>query len=202
MLDKARRCPWSIFDWLTPRQARKFHGTTAAPARCRRQVRGSPVRTTAATTFTDDGWLRTGDVGVCDAFGSLLLVDRTKDLVKSGGEWISSVQLENEIMAHPKVAEAAVIAVKHEKWVERPLACVVVKPGSSVTAEEIIAHLSTRVAKWWLPDAVEFIDSVPKTSVGKFSKKTLRSQFEDYRFPARPPAPTTAGKGGHDNAGT
>ena len=155
------------------------------------------------SSFTDDGWLRTGDVGVCDTFGSLLLVDRTKDLVKSGGEWISSVQLENEIMAHPKVAEAAVIAVKHDKWVERPLACVVVKPGASLTAEEIIAHLGTRVAKWWLPDAVEFIDSVPKTSVGKFSKKTLRDQFEHYRFPARSPEPTAVGTDdGHDRAGT
>lgn len=133
-------------------------------------------------SFTDDGWLRTGDVGVCDRYGSLLLVDRTKDLVKSGGEWISSVQLENEIMAHPKVAEAAVIAVPHERWVERPLACVVVKAGESLTAQEIIAHLEPRVARWWLPDAIEFIDTVPKTSVGKFSKKALRAQFENYRF--------------------
>ena len=133
-------------------------------------------------SFTDDGWLRTGDVGVCDRYGSLLLVDRTKDLVKSGGEWISSVQLENEIMAHPKVAEAAVIAIPHERWVERPLACVVVVAGESVTAEEIIEHLEPRVARWWLPDAIEFIDAVPKTSVGKFSKKTLRAQFENYRF--------------------
>ena len=133
-------------------------------------------------SFTDDGWLRTGDVAVCDEHGSLLLVDRTKDLVKSGGEWISSVQLENEIMAHPKVAEAAVIAIPHERWVERPLACVVTKPGESLTAEEVIQHLLPRVARWWLPDAVEFIDAVPKTSVGKFSKKTLRAQFESYRF--------------------
>lgn len=135
-------------------------------------------------SFTDDGWLRTGDVAVCDQYGSVLLVDRTKDLVKSGGEWISSVQLENEIMAHPKVAEAAVIAIPHERWAERPLACVVAKPGESLTAEEVIEHLVPRVAKWWLPDAVEFIDAVPKTSVGKFSKKTLRAQFEGYRFPA------------------
>jgi fatty-acyl-CoA synthase len=135
-------------------------------------------------SFTDDGWLRTGDVAVCDEYGSILLVDRTKDLVKSGGEWISSVQLENEIMAHPKVAEAAVIAIPHERWVERPLACVVIKPGESLTAEEVIEHLVPRVARWWLPDAVEFIDAVPKTSVGKFSKKTLRAQFENYRFTA------------------
>jgi fatty-acyl-CoA synthase len=134
------------------------------------------------TQFTPDGWLRTGDVGIYDRYGYLRLVDRTKDLVKSGGEWISSVELENEIMAHPKVAEAAVIAIPHERWVERPMACVVVKPGESLTAEEVIEHLKPRVAKWWLPEAVEFIDEVPKTSVGKFSKKTLRDKFSGYKF--------------------
>ncbi|MBC8092752.1 MAG: long-chain fatty acid--CoA ligase [Pseudonocardia sp.] len=131
--------------------------------------------------FTADGWLRTGDVASIDAAGSVRLVDRTKDLIKSGGEWIGSVELENEIMAHPKVAEAAVIAIPHERWVERPLACVVVKPGETVTGEEIIEFLTPRVAKWWLPDAVEFIDEVPKTSVGKFSKKTLREKFGGYQ---------------------
>ncbi|BBG00992.1 MULTISPECIES: long-chain fatty acid--CoA ligase [Pseudonocardia] len=134
--------------------------------------------------FTDDGWLRTGDVAVVDRLGYVKLVDRTKDLVKSGGEWISSVDLENEIMAHPKVAEAAVIAVAHEKWVERPLACVVVKGGEQLTADELIEFLAGRVAKWWLPDAVEFIDEVPKTSVGKFSKKTLREKFGGYQVTA------------------
>ncbi|WP_281689010.1 long-chain fatty acid--CoA ligase [Pseudonocardia thermophila] len=134
--------------------------------------------------FTEDGWLRTGDVATVDRYGSFRLVDRTKDLVKSGGEWISSVELENEIMAHPKVAEAAVIGVPHEKWVERPLACVVVKPGETLTAEEVIEFLRPRVAKWWLPDAVEFIDEIPKTSVGKFSKKTLREKFGGYELPA------------------
>jgi fatty-acyl-CoA synthase len=135
--------------------------------------------------FTEDGWLRTGDVATVDRYGSVRLVDRTKDLIKSGGEWIGSVELENEIMAHPKVAEAAVIAIAHEKWVERPLACVVVKPGESLTAEEVIDHLKPRVAKWWLPDAVEFIDEVPKTSVGKFSKKTLREKFSGYQLSGR-----------------
>jgi fatty-acyl-CoA synthase len=131
--------------------------------------------------FTDDGWLRTGDVAAVDRYGSFRLVDRTKDLIKSGGEWIGSVELENEIMAHPKVAEAAVIAIPSEKWVERPLACVVVKSGETLTADEVIEHLRPRVAKWWLPDAVEFIDEVPKTSVGKFSKKTLREKFAGYK---------------------
>jgi len=135
--------------------------------------------------FTPDGWLRTGDVASIDPSGSVQLVDRTKDLVKSGGEWISSVQLENAIMAHPKVAEAAVIGVPHERWSERPLACVVVTPGESLTAEEVREHLVPLVPRWWLPDAVEFIDAVPKTSVGKFSKRTLREQFADYRLPDR-----------------
>ena len=94
--------------------------------------------------FTEDGWLRTGDVASVDRYGSFRLVDRTKDLIKSGGEWIGSVELENEIMAHPKVAEAAVIAIPHEKWVERPLACVVVKPGETLTAEEILEFLDAR----------------------------------------------------------
>ena len=103
--------------------------------------------------------------------------------MKSGGEWISSVDLENELMSHPKVAEAAVIGVKHPKWSERPLACVVLKPGETLTKDEVIAFLEPRVAKWWLPDDVVFIDEVPKTSVGKFSKKTLRDQFADYQLP-------------------
>jgi fatty-acyl-CoA synthase len=136
------------------------------------------------SNFTEDGWLRTGDVAAADSYGFFRLVDRTKDLVKSGGEWISSVELENEIMSHPKIAEAAVIAIPHERWVERPMACVVVKPGESLTADEVLEHLKPRVAKWWLPDAVEFIDEVPKTSVGKFSKKTLRDKFGGYQLPS------------------
>jgi fatty-acyl-CoA synthase len=134
-------------------------------------------------SFTEDGWLKTGDVATVDAHGYMRIVDRTKDVVKSGGEWISSVELENEIMGHPKVAEAAVIGIKHPKWGERPLACVVVKEGETLTKDEVIAHLEGRVAKWWLPDDVVFIDEVPKTSVGKFSKKDLRTRFEDYELP-------------------
>ncbi len=131
-------------------------------------------------SFTQDGWLRTGDVGTVSADGFVRLVDRTKDLIKSGGEWISSVALENEIMAHPAVAEAAVIGIPSEQWQERPLACVVLKPGETVTSEEIIEWLRPKVARWWLPDGCVFIDEVPKTSVGKFSKKTLRERFADH----------------------
>jgi fatty-acyl-CoA synthase len=128
-------------------------------------------------SFTADGWLRTGDVATVRPDGYIQLVDRTKDLIKSGGEWISSVGLENEIMAHPSVAEAAVIAVPHPKWMERPLACVVVEPGEELGKEDLLAWLAPRVARWWLPDEVVFIDEVPKTSVGKFSKKDLRERY-------------------------
>jgi fatty-acyl-CoA synthase len=136
-------------------------------------------------SFTPDGWLRTGDVGTVNPEGYVRLVDRTKDLIKSGGEWISSVALENEIMAHPDVAEAAVIGIPDERWQERPLACVVRKPGSAVTAEELLDWLQPKVARWWLPDGCVFIEEVPKTSVGKFSKKTLRDRFADYELPER-----------------
>lgn len=134
-------------------------------------------------SFTADGWLKTGDVATVDGDGYMRIVDRTKDVVKSGGEWISTVELENEIMGHPKVAEAAVIGVRHPKWQERPLACVVVKEGEELTRDEVLEFLDGRVAKWWLPDDVVFVDEIPKTSVGKFSKKDLRSKFQDYELP-------------------
>lgn len=137
----------------------------------------------AGESFTDDGWLRTGDVATMDAVGRIRLVDRTKDLIKSGGEWISSVELENELMAHPKIREAAVIGVPHPKWSERPLACVVMEAGEEMTPAEVIDYLADKVAKWQLPSDVVFIDEVPKTSVGKFSKKTLRDRFADYVLP-------------------
>lgn len=137
----------------------------------------------APQSFTADGWLRTGDVAVVTPEGFVRIVDRTKDVVKSGGEWISSVELENEIMSHPKVAEAAVIGVPHPKWSERPLACVVVREGEDLSAVEVIEFLEGRVAHWWLPDDVVFIEEVPKTSVGKFSKKDLRDRFADHVLP-------------------
>ena len=132
----------------------------------------------ANESFTDDGWLKTGDVATCDSEGYIRLVDRTKDLIKSGGEWISSVELENEIMSHPKVAEAAVIGIVHPKWGEAALACVV-RTNDSLTEEAVIAHLEGKIAKWQMPKGVVWIDEVPKTSVGKFSKKTLRDDHAD-----------------------
>lgn len=138
----------------------------------------------AGESFTDDGWLKTGDVAVVDSRGRVRLVDRTKDLIKSGGEWISSVEIENELMAHPKIAEAAVIGVPHPRWSERPLACVVPAAGEEITKDEVLDYLAPKLAKWQLPDDVVFIDEVPKTSVGKFSKKTLRERFAEYVLPA------------------
>jgi acyl-CoA synthetase (AMP-forming)/AMP-acid ligase II len=128
-------------------------------------------------SFSADGWLKTGDIATIDSHGYIRLVDRAKDVIKSGGEWISSVELENELMAHPQVSEAAVIGVANARWGERPVACVVLRPGAEPTADtkvDLRAFLEPRVAKWWLPDDIVFLDYIPKTSVGKFSKKELR----------------------------
>ena len=123
-----------------------------------------------------DGWLRTGDVGTVDKKGYIQITDRAKDVIKSGGEWISTVELENTLMGHRDVMEAAVIGIPDEKWDERPLACVVIRPGANLTVEQLRDYLKDRVAKWWIPEKWAFISKVPKTSVGKFDKKVLRAQ--------------------------
>jgi fatty-acyl-CoA synthase len=125
----------------------------------------------------DAGWLRTGDIAAVDAKGFVRITDRSKDVIKSGGEWISSVELENELMSHPDVVEAAVIAKPDERWAERPLCCVVLKTGANPTAQQLVEHLRGRVAKWWLPDEFAFVSEIPKTSVGKFDKKVLRTEL-------------------------
>ena len=139
----------------------------------------------SAETY-QDGWYKSGDVATVDADGFLCIVDRMKDVIKSGGEWISSVDLENSIMAHPAVAEAAVVGVQHPKWQERPLACVVVKPGKTVSADQILAHLTEKFPRWWMPDEVVFLDEVPKTSVGKFDKKVLREKYREHLLNREP----------------
>jgi fatty-acyl-CoA synthase len=138
-----------------------------------------------AERWTDDGWFKTGDIVSIHPRGFIQIKDRSKDVIKSGGEWISSVELENALMAHPAVAEAAVIAIPHEKWDERPLAVVVCKPEKTVSEKELREFLEPTFAKWWLPDRYEFVDEIPKTSVGKFLKTALREQF------AKEPAATT-----------
>ena len=130
-----------------------------------------------ADRWTDDGWFKTGDIVSIQPRGHIQIKDRSKDVIKSGGEWISSVELENALMAHPAVAEAAVIAVPDEKWQERPLACVVLKEGRPASPEELCAFIAPRFPKWWLPDRFEFLDEIPKTAVGKFRKTALREQF-------------------------
>ncbi|MFC7541938.1 AMP-binding protein [Siccirubricoccus deserti] len=128
---------------------------------------------------TPDGWFRTGDVVTVDALGCIEIVDRAKDVIKSGGEWISSITLENLIMGHPAVAEAAVIAIRHPKWDERPLLLVQPKPGTAPTAEEILHFYEGKVAKWWIPDQVEFVESLPHTATGKLWKAELKQRYKD-----------------------
>lgn len=150
------------------------------------QIRGPWVikryfKAEADATDTDQ-WFDTGDVAVIYPDGTLQLTDRTKDVIKSGGEWISSVELENAAVGHPAIAEAAAIGIPHPKWDERPILVCVAKPGMDVTADEVVAHLTDKVARWWLPDAIEFVDEIPHTGTGKISKKDLRERFRDYRL--------------------
>ena len=157
------------------------------------EVRGPWVaaayhRGQGAEKFTDDGWFQTGDIVKIDARGCIRICDRSKDLVKSGGEWISSVDLENLLMAHPAVAEAAVIAVPDERWGERPLAAVVLREGKEATADELREHLGQQYAKWQLPERFEFIEEIPRTATGKFKKTELRAQFVEAPAPERAPA--------------
>ncbi len=130
-----------------------------------------------ADRWTEDGWFRTGDVVTIHPDGFVEVQDRAKDLVKSGGEWISTVALENALMGHPAIAEAAVIAIPDEKWSERPLAVVVFREGEEASPDELRDFLAPSFAKWWLPDRFEIVDEIPKTAVGKFRKTALREQF-------------------------
>jgi fatty-acyl-CoA synthase len=130
-----------------------------------------------------DGWLRTGDVGNIDARNYVQITDRSKDVIKSGGEWISSVELETLLVGHPAVAEAAVVGVHDDRWAERPLALVVLKPGASATPDELRAFLAPKVARWWLPERWTFVDELPKTSVGKLDKKLIRSEYAAQKYP-------------------
>jgi fatty-acyl-CoA synthase len=154
------------------------------------QVRGPWIakryfREEGDTEKFDGEWLRTGDIASVDAHAYVQISDRAKDVIKSGGEWISSVELENELMSHPDVVEAAVIAKPDERWAERPLCCVVLREECSTSAEELVEHLRPRVAKWWLPDEFAFVTEIPKTSVGKFDKKVLRSRLADGALEGR-----------------
>jgi fatty-acyl-CoA synthase len=144
-------------------------------------IAGSYYRGADESNF-DTGWLRTGDVGRIDAQGFVTLTDRSKDVIKSGGEWISSVELENDLIAHPDVVEAAVVAVPDQRWQERPLAVVVTRPDCCVGAEQLRKFLADRVVRWWLPERWTFVDEIPRTSIGKYDKKTIRSRYADDAY--------------------
>jgi fatty-acyl-CoA synthase len=131
---------------------------------------------------TNDGWFDTGDVATIDAEGFMQITDRSKDVIKSGGEWISTITIENIAVGHPAVAEAAVIGVRHTKWDERPLLIIVLKKGATATKEEILVFLRDKIAKWWMPDDVVFVDEIPHTATGKIHKIALRERFRDYKF--------------------
>jgi acyl-CoA synthetase (AMP-forming)/AMP-acid ligase II len=171
-------------------RARDEHGLVAWDGQTmgELEVRGAWIasayynRDDSADRFTDDGWFKTGDIVTIDPDGTIQIQDRAKDLIKSGGEWISSVALECALMGHPAVAEAAVIPVADERWSERPLAAVVLKPGAAASAAELRSFLATQFPKFWLPDAFEFIDAIPRTSAGKFKKTELRDRFKNYRL--------------------
>jgi fatty-acyl-CoA synthase len=134
----------------------------------------------SATRFTGDGWFKTGDLATIDAAGFITIRDRAKDVIKSGGEWISSVALENALMKHPAVAEAAVIGLPHPKWDERPLALVVRRAGASCTPEQLAAHLAAEFKKFWIPSGFELVPAIPRTSVGKVNKRALRAEYQGY----------------------
>jgi fatty-acyl-CoA synthase len=140
-------------------------------------------RSDCADRFTDDGWFKTGDIVTIDERCVVTIQDRAKDLIKSGGEWISSIALESTLMGHPSVAEAAVIPISSEKWGERPLAVVVFKSGASASPEDLRSFLAPNFPKFWLPDAFEFIDAIPRTSAGKFQKMALRERFKRFQVP-------------------
>ena len=134
--------------------------------------------------FVEDGWFETGDVATIDSRGNVSITDRTKDVIKSGGEWISSIEIENCATGHPQVAEAAVIGRNHPKWGERPLLIIVKSGEDDVAPDELKGYLDGKIAKWWMPDDVQFIDEMPHTATGKIQKMKLREMFDNYQFPA------------------
>ena len=162
-----------------PHDGKGVRGTENSRALGSFELLQAPIR----HVFESNGWFSTGDVATICPLGYMQITDRTKDVIKSGGEWISSIELENLAVSHPAVAQAAVISVPHPKWQERPLLVVVLKPGQSATREELLNFYLGKVAKWWIPDDVAFVDKLPLTATGKLSKLQLRQQFKDYELP-------------------
>ena len=162
-----------------PRDGKKFG---------RLKVRGPSVARAyfkeGSSVLDDDGFFDTGDVATIDRYGYMQITDRSKDVIKSGGEWISSIDLENLAVGHPKVAEAAVIGIRHPKWDERPLLVVVLKSGQSATKDELLGFMEGKIAKWWMPDDVAFVDEIPHTATGKILKTALREKFKNHVLPS------------------
>jgi len=146
-------------------------------------VVGEYIKGDGGEILDEDGFFDTGDVATIDPLGFMQITDRSKDVIKSGGEWISSIEIENIAVGHERVQEAAVIGIAHPKWDERPLLVVIKNEGAEVTKEEILGYLEGKIAKWWMPDDVVFVDEIPHTATGKIQKLTLRQQFEDYKLP-------------------
>jgi fatty-acyl-CoA synthase len=144
---------------------------------------GEYYRGDGGQVLDEDGWFDTGDVATLDPLSYMHIVDRSKDVIKSGGEWISSIELENAAVGCPGIAEAAVIGIAHPKWDERPLLIVVRKPGANVTKDDVLAYLVGKIAKWWTPDDVVFVEDLPHTATGKLLKTALRDMFRDYKLP-------------------
>jgi fatty-acyl-CoA synthase len=167
--DENRSLPWdgTTFGRL------KVKGPAVAKAYFRRDE----------NVLDEDGFFDTGDVATIDPYGNMQITDRAKDVIKSGGEWISSIDLENLAVGHPDVAEAAVIGIKHPKWDERPLLIVVPKEGKQPSKDDLLAFMQGRIAKWWMPDDVVLVEAIPHTATGKIQKTALREQFRDYRLP-------------------
>ena len=146
-------------------------------------IAGSYLKGEGGNILDEDGWFDTGDVATLDPLGFMQITDRAKDVIKSGGEWISSIELENTAVGHPDVVEAAVIGIVHPKWDERPLLIVIPKEGSNLTKESVLSYMEGKIAKWWMPDDVVFVEEIPHTATGKIQKLTLREQFKDYTLP-------------------
>jgi 3-(methylthio)propionyl---CoA ligase len=185
ILQKQGHSPFGVEMKITDDQGRRmpWDGKTFG----RLKVRGPAVAKAYYRDDTDildeEGFFDTGDVGTIDRYGYFTITDRSKDVIKSGGEWISSIELENIAVAHPKVAEAAVIGIRHPKWDERPLLVIVLKAGEKVSKEEMLSFLEGKIAKWWMPDDVAFVEQIPHTATGKIQKTALRDQFKDYVLP-------------------
>jgi fatty-acyl-CoA synthase len=168
-----------------PHDGKAFgHLMVKGPAVARSYFKGEGGRNGTDSILDHDGWFDTGDVATLDELGFMQITDRAKDVIKSGGEWISSIDIENIAVGCPGVAQAAVIGVAHPKWDERPLLIIVRKPDAKVTKEEVLKYLEGKIAKWWTPDDVAFVKEIPLTATGKIQKVTLRQQFKDYKLPS------------------